>query len=153
MLRVPPSDSGAAPTVSKERGLPYSAACAEVLNSHSQYSEEMEGLVATKDFAENAEDCDAEPLERTGNERRSPRIPCRNMMACVKTPFTTAVVNVPNISRKGLCFRSAKKFWQGAAVSIATYYIEGGQNIFQNARIVRTRNSPSGTITEYGVEF
>jgi hypothetical protein len=52
-----------------------------------------------------------------------------------------------------MCFRSAENFYPGTAVSVATHYIEGGQNIFQNGRIVRVCRPSGMTSADYGVEF
>jgi len=91
------------------------------------------------------------PLEQTVTERRYPRISCKRMLACIRTELTSTIVEVVNISRSGMCFRSVQHFWPGTMVLIATHYVEGGQNIFQNARIVRARYRSA--YTEYGVEF
>jgi PilZ domain len=95
------------------------------------------------------------PTKRTVNERRHPRIPCRNVKACIKTEQgSSVVVDVVNISRGGLCFTSVMEFHPGTQVSIATHYIEGGHNIFQDGRIVRVHSKGSTTVPgEYGVEF
>lgn len=107
-----------------------------------------------EDVFTNDEHCHKEELSsRAVNGRRTSRVPCRNVLACVKTQFTSVVVDVVNISRKGLCFRTVEQFSPGTTVSVATYYIEGGQNIFQKGTIVRVRYSRSGILTEYGVEF
>lgn len=89
--------------------------------------------------------------ERTVDGRRHPRVSCKNMLACVRTELSSTVVEAVNISRSGMCFRSVQHFWPGTMVLIATHYVEDGQNIFQNARIVRARYRPA--YTEYGVEF
>jgi hypothetical protein len=66
----------------------------------------------------------------------------------------TYIVEVANVSRGGACFVTFDRLTQGESVSVAVHYVEGGQNIFQNARIVRTRPRPSGSLpTEYAVEF
>jgi hypothetical protein len=52
-----------------------------------------------------------------------------------------------------MCFRTFEQFRLEAPVSIATYYTEGGQNIFQDGRILWMRESESGMPAEYGVEF
>jgi hypothetical protein len=95
------------------------------------------------------------PTVRTVNERRHPRIPCRNVKACIKTEQgSTVVVNLVNMSRGGLYFTSAMDFRPGTLVSIATHFIEGGHNIFQNVRIVRVQSKGSSTLPgEYAVEF
>lgn len=84
-----------------------------------------------------------------------PRIPCRNVRACIKTEEgSTVMVNLLNISRGGVCFISDEEFYTGTPVSIATHYIEGGQNIYQDGRIIRVQRKPSSMLPgEYAVEF
>jgi hypothetical protein len=95
------------------------------------------------------------PEVRTKDERRHSRIPARQAQACIRTEDgKSVVVNLLNISRGGACFTSFANFQQGTAVSIATHYIEGGQNIFQMGRIVRVQHRAVGTFPgEYAVEF
>jgi len=95
------------------------------------------------------------PTGRTVNERRHPRIPCRNVKACIQTEQgSSVVVNLVNLSRGGLCFTSVIEFCPGAQVSIATHFMEGGHNIFQDGRIVRVHSRGSATLPgEYAVEF
>jgi hypothetical protein len=95
------------------------------------------------------------PPVRTVNERRYPRIPCRNVKACIKTEQgSSVIVDVINISRGGVCFTSLVEFYPGTPVSIATHYIEGGHIIFQDGRIIRAKHSGSATTPgEYAVEF
>lgn len=95
------------------------------------------------------------PAVRTVDERRHPRIPCRNVHACIKTEANPGVVvDVINVSRGGVCFSSYAEFYAGTVVSIATHYLKDGQNIFQNGRIVRMQRSPSTTAPgEYAAEF
>jgi hypothetical protein len=95
------------------------------------------------------------PAVRTVDERRYPRITCRNVRACINTEANAGViVDLINISRGGVCFSSYAEFHPGTPVSIATHYIVGGQNIFQNGRIVRMQRSPSATAPgEYAIEF
>jgi hypothetical protein len=63
-------------------------------------------------------------------------------------------VNLINISRGGVCFSSHAEFHPGISVSIATHYIEGGNNIFQDGRIVRVQRAPSAMSPgEYAIEF
>jgi hypothetical protein len=46
------------------------------------------------------------------------------------------------------------EFYLETRVSIATYYMDGGQNIFQDGRIVRVQSRPSaGVPGEYAIEF
>jgi hypothetical protein len=95
------------------------------------------------------------PTVRSVNERRYARIPCRAAKACIKTEQgSDAVVDVINISRGGVCFMSFIEFHPGTPVSIATHYIDGGQNIYQDGRIIRAKHSGTATLPgEYAVEF
>jgi hypothetical protein len=95
------------------------------------------------------------PLLRTVNERRYPRMGCRNMKACIQTAQgTSVVVDMIDVSRGGVCFISVETFSSGTLVSIATHYIEGGHNIFQDGRIVRVQNKSSATFPgKYAIEF
>jgi hypothetical protein len=144
---------GTAPTSGKECVETYFAMDVKASISGSHYSGHQPEVLVIQEIVANDEHRDVEPKVRSGNERCCPRIPCRNVQACVRTQFASIVVSVTNISRKGLCFGSTERFFPGTAVSVATYYVEGGQNIFQNGRIVRVRYSIYGTFNEYGVEF
>lgn len=95
------------------------------------------------------------PTVRTADQRRYPRVPCRNVRAYIKTELDSGViVDLINMSRGGVCFSSHAEFYPGTPVSIATHYMEGGQNIFQNGRIVRMQRSPSARAAgEYAIEF
>jgi hypothetical protein len=92
---------------------------------------------------------------RAMEEQKYPRIPCRNVLACIKTDQgASVIVNLINISRGGACFSGYVEFDEGTHVSIATHYMEGGQNIFQDGRIVRVQYRPSIALPgEYAVEF
>lgn len=52
-----------------------------------------------------------------------------------------------------MCFATFEQFRPEARISIATHYTEGGQNIFQDGRIIWTREMEPGMPPEYGVEF
>lgn len=95
------------------------------------------------------------PTVRTVNERRHLRIPCRDVKACIKTEQGfSVVVNIVNISRGGVCFTGSTEFSPGTPVSIATHYIKGGHNIYQDGRIVRVHCKGSATLPGvYAVEF
>jgi hypothetical protein len=105
--------------------------------------------------ANDRKNAGTEPQLSGVNRRKQPRVPCRKTRAYVITDNVPgAVVEVVDISRGGLCFVSFDRFYPGTAVSIATHYMEGGQNIFQDGRIVRVRHKPSGmSPSEYAVEF
>jgi len=95
------------------------------------------------------------PTVRTADERRYRRIPARNIHACIRTEDgTSVIVDLINISRGGVFFRSCAEFDSETLVSIATHYILGGQNIFQEGRIVRVQRKPLATLPgEYAVEY
>jgi len=95
------------------------------------------------------------PDERTVNERRHPRIPCRNVKACIKTEQgSSVVVSLVNMSRSGFFFTSLVEFTPGTPVSVATHFIEGGHNIFQDGRIVRVHSKGTATLPgEYAIEL
>ena len=99
----------------------------------------------------------APPPVKFVERRRFARIRCKNVKACIKLgEGLQAVVDVLNISRGGVCFTSREKYSVGAIVSIATHYIAGGFNIFQDAQIVRFRlpeSSPETAPIEYAIEF
>jgi hypothetical protein len=120
---------------------------AQINASSSTYSgHELDALVVTghESF-----------LVKPAKERRHPRVPCRKVKACIKTEkAASVVVDVVNISRNGLCFLTFEQFCPGTAVSIATHYIEGGQNIFQNGQVIRVQQRPvSNRPGEYEVEL
>ena len=48
-------------------------------------------------------------------------------------------MDLVNISRGGVYFTSVEDFRLGAPVSIASHYIEGSQNIYQDGRIIRVQ--------------
>jgi hypothetical protein len=89
------------------------------------------------------------------DQRRHPRISPKNVKACIELSNEKAiVVDVVNVSRGGVCFRSSVNFDVGSLIAVATHYIEGGQNIFQDGRIVRVQQQPTAsTPGKYAVEF
>jgi hypothetical protein len=97
--------------------------------------------------------CSMDSPKYSVNRRRHARISCKHVLAFIKTETNSVLADVANISRSGMCFRSAEQFCPGTAVSVATHYIEGGQNIFQNGTIVRVYRPSGMERTEYGVEF
>jgi hypothetical protein len=128
---------------------PYCPACGAKLElSTPNYSGRTDDIVTGRDRFP------VKPRAPIVERRRYNRVPCRDVRACIKTADSAnVIVDVPNISRNGICFRTFEQFRQGARVSIATYYTEGGQNIFQDARIIWMRGIDSGMPAEYGVEF
>jgi hypothetical protein len=96
------------------------------------------------------------PVDRRATiveRRRCNRVPCRDVKACINTEGATSVIGeMPNVSRNGLCLRTFVQFRPEAQVSVATYYTEGSQNIFRDARVIWARYFASG-LAEYGIEF
>ena len=84
-----------------------------------------------------------------------PSIPCRNVRACIKTAQgSSVIVDLINISRGGVSFTSPAEFSAGTLVSIATHYLEGGHNIYQDGQIIRVQREDSSTQPgEYAIEF
>jgi hypothetical protein len=94
------------------------------------------------------------PPVRTVDERRHARIPCRNAKACIKTEHGLNIVNLVNISRGGVCFTSDVHFRPGTRVLIATHYIEGGHNIYQEGTVVRMQSrAVEDFLGEYAIGF
>ncbi len=118
-----------------------------------QSSESYSGQA--QEHASEYDDSGVRPQVPAINRRKQPRVPCRKTKAYVITDGVPGVVvDVVDISRGGACFLSFEQFRPYTAVSIATHYIEGGQNIFQVGLIVRVRHKQSALLpTEYAVEF
>lgn len=83
------------------------------------------------------------------------RIVCRNAVASIKTADGEhSLVKLASMGKKSLSFISEKRFIVGNRVSIATHYIEGAQNLYQDGRIARALGrSFDGSSGEYLVEF
>lgn len=62
------------------------------------------------------------------------------------------IVEVMNISRGGMCFRSSRTYREDSWIQVAVPYTEGAENIFVAGRIVRSRRI-NNALTEYGVEY
>lgn len=62
------------------------------------------------------------------------------------------VVDVMNVSRGGVCFRSVRVYPQDTWVQVAVPYTANAANIFVAGRIVRSRKLIDGLV-EYGVEY
>jgi hypothetical protein len=93
-------------------------------------------------------------LPYPANHRRYPRIPCANVKACVKAgEASRVIVEVVNISRGGVCFLSSEQFSPGTVLSIATHYVEGGQNIFQLCQILWAKPGEAGAPGKCGAKF
>lgn len=108
---------------------------------------------ASADIITGASGFDVKPSANMVDKRRHPRIPCRGVKACIKTDHTADVVDVVNMSRAGLCFQSAEQFVPGTPAAVAIHYVEGGQNIFQNGRIIWAKHRSPDLPAQHGVEF
>jgi hypothetical protein len=86
------------------------------------------------------------------DKRKHARISMKTV-ACVGPPGPRAdVVDVVNISRGGVCFRSSRIYGEDTWVQVAVPYTPGAANIFVAGRIVRSRKM-GNALTEYGVEY
>lgn len=86
------------------------------------------------------------------NQRKSPRVDMKTT-ACIGPLGPDAdVVDVMNVSRGGVCFRSPRAYAEDTWVQVAVPYTPGTANIFVAGRIVRSRKITNG-LTEYGVEY
>jgi len=77
-----------------------------------------------------------------------------NMPACIRQPgFDEEVVTCDDISRGGLAFRSAKRYFLGSRIEVANPYAAGAANIFVPARIVFTQELQKEGLYKYGVSY
>ena len=112
--------------------------------------------VALPSSGEAAGDADAppsppEPPPPVMSRRKDLRIKS-NMPACIRQPgFDEEVVTCDDISRGGLAFRSAKRYFLGSRIEVANPYAAGAANIFVPARIVFTQELPKEGLYKYGV--
>jgi len=89
---------------------------------------------------------------KTPNRRKYARISMKTV-ACVGQPDPRAdVVDVVNVSRRGVCFHTSRIYGQDTWVQIAVPYTPGAANIFVAGHIVRSRKMDNA-LTEYGVEY
>ncbi|MGZ4823118.1 MAG: PilZ domain-containing protein [Terriglobales bacterium] len=80
---------------------------------------------------------------RTGNERKHARIAMKNTRACIRRlGMKDEVVDVVDISRGGVRFRTFADYQDMTYLEVAVPYTEGGANVFVPARIVRVGNHP-----------
>ncbi|MBZ5572335.1 MAG: PilZ domain-containing protein [Acidobacteriia bacterium] len=85
-------------------------------------------------------------------KRKHPRVNMRTV-GCVGPAGPRAdVVDVVNVSRGGVCFRSSRIYPEDTWIQVAVPYTPGAANIFVAGRIVRSRKM-SLSVTEYGVEY
>ena len=92
-----------------------------------------------------------EPPTAVISRRKDLRIKS-NMPACIRQPgFDEELVTCDDISRGGLVFRSAKRYFLGSRIEVANPYAAGAANIFVPARIVFTQELPKEGVYKYGV--
>jgi hypothetical protein len=131
------------------------------------------GLRSTEDFAAENANAAERPSESTylgfepglvpvchdvyqmkPNRARKTGIFLSNTKGSIDLDGETDIVDVIHISRGGVSFRSAHEYSEGTAVSIATHYVHGGQNIYQAGVIVDVRRKPSeSSHGEYEIQF
>lgn len=86
------------------------------------------------------------------DKRKHPRVSMKTV-ACIGPPGPRAdIVDVVNISRGGVCFRSSRVYGEHTWVQVAVPYTPGAANIFVAGLVVRSRKVGNG-LTEYGVEY
>jgi hypothetical protein len=93
--------------------------------------------------------------QTSGKERRKHRrIASRNGKACILCNGKQQIVEMLNVSRGGVYIRTSAEYSVGTFVQVAVHYVEGANNIFLPARVVRVRLAPSPTLPgEYGIEI
>ena len=92
------------------------------------------------------------PAERGAERRRSPRVTMRQAKACIENPGKQSeIVELINVSRGGICFRSHHVYPLHCAIRVSAPYTEGSTNLFVAGRIVRVHRDSWGGV--YGVEY
>jgi hypothetical protein len=95
----------------------------------------------------------AAPKARTSNDRKHIRMKVK-MTACIRMiGFDDDVVEIENMSRGGLCFKSKKRYPKGSRIDVALPYTLGGANIFVPARVVYVAEIPAERVSRYGVAY
>lgn len=91
---------------------------------------------------------------RSSNDRQHVRVQMK-MMACVRQPgfLGEERVEVENISRGGLSFRSSQTYFQGSNLEVAAPYTHGAANVFVPSRVVRVHKLPDKKTVQYGVAY
>ncbi|MGO9127301.1 MAG: PilZ domain-containing protein [Terriglobales bacterium] len=74
------------------------------------------------------------------------------MTACICQPGSEDVVEVANISRGGVCFRSTREYVADTFVRVSAPYTPGMANIFVIGRVAWQRLA-SGNANECGIEY
>jgi len=90
---------------------------------------------------------------RTKNDRKHIRMKVK-MTACIRMiGFDDDVVEIENMSRGGLCFKSKKRYPKGSRIDVALPYTPGGANIFVPAHVVYVAEIPAEGVSRYGVAY
>lgn len=91
--------------------------------------------------------------KREKDERRHKRIRM-TVKAAIQFNGNEEVVDVQDISKLGLRFFSLKLYPPGTLVRVAAPYAFGGNNIFQDAKIIRAHRHPTTLVPgDYALEI
>jgi PilZ domain len=94
------------------------------------------------------------PNPRPRNRRKNVRVALKKITACIRQAgLGEEIIQVDDLSRGGLRFRSPKTYYEGSRVEVAVPYEPRGANIFVLARIIRFRDLPQADVKEYGVAY
>jgi hypothetical protein len=93
----------------------------------------------------------AEPEPVAKNQRQHRRVQV-SLKACIRLSDQQDVVEVLDMSRGGIRFRSPRYYKELLWVDVAIPYTQGDGNIFTPARIVRRKRLPDGN-WEYGLKY
>jgi PilZ domain-containing protein len=116
-------------------------------------SAEAAGGAESEGEATETEAPPSEPPPAVVSRRKNLRIKS-NMPACIRQPgFDEEIVTCEDVSRGGLCFKSAKRYFLGSRIEVAIPYAAGAANIFVPARIVYTQELPKEGLYKYGVSY
>lgn len=93
------------------------------------------------------------PQRRGKDERRYKRLETR-CKAAIRIGDVEDVVEVKDISRRGLRFYSSKLYQPGTLVKVSAPYTIGGNNIFSSGRILRAHRRPTELVAgDYALEI
>jgi hypothetical protein len=93
------------------------------------------------------------PQPATVGKRRNTRVNTR-LLACIRQAgFSDEVVMTENMSRGGLCFRSAKAYVSGSPIEVAVPFAAGGANIYVSARVAHVFQKDTDNIYRVGVAY
>ncbi len=99
------------------------------------------------------DDSSSMPQPSTVGRRRNTRVNAK-LMACIRQPgFADEVVMTENVSRGGLCFKSAKAYLSGSPIEVSVPYSSAGSNIFVPARVAHVFEKAGDKIYRIGVAY